>query len=174
MVVLSAPFSQVSGAPVAVSGGRTQSVTSGSGLSMCSHRVQLCVLIRCRSPPLLNKQFRTLRTSTMQLTRVHLHGCNRRRNLAPHQRSPTAAGLIPPNPPLCHCPGQYSRNPTEDGGCTTCCPTSPVVTSDLLDRSRSLLLTLRSLGSAAVSSRSCCVLVLALIRSSRSLSGPWT
>jgi hypothetical protein len=32
MVVLSAPFSQVSGAPVAVSGRRTQSVTSGSGL----------------------------------------------------------------------------------------------------------------------------------------------
>src|SRR5215216_7175807 len=32
MVVLSAPFSQVSGAPVAVSGWRTQSITGGSGL----------------------------------------------------------------------------------------------------------------------------------------------
>src|SRR5215207_4341102 len=33
MVVLSAPFSQVSGAPVAVSGWRTQSITGGSGVN---------------------------------------------------------------------------------------------------------------------------------------------
>src|SRR6266498_4329993 len=38
MVVLSAPFSQVSGAPVAVPGRRSQSVTGGSGLSLADGR----------------------------------------------------------------------------------------------------------------------------------------
>src|SRR6266508_75846 len=40
MVVLSAPFSQVSGAPVAVPGRRSQSVTDGSGLSALASDAQ--------------------------------------------------------------------------------------------------------------------------------------
>src|SRR5215210_3023250 len=68
MVVLATPFSQVSGAPVAVPGSRGQSVTGGSGLSQ--EGVKRALAVNTSGPHIVGQMVRSPELVDIGVSRV--------------------------------------------------------------------------------------------------------